>query len=79
MRVVRARYAKGSIELPPDLPERPACDVTVLFPDEAPETACADGERFRRAAGGWRMLDTEHLKERIYNARKISRRERPTL
>jgi len=79
MRVVKARYAKGKIELPADLPDREPCEVTVLFPDEAGEHAAAAPERFRRAAGAWRQVDTEALKKRIYEARSISHRPRPTL
>jgi hypothetical protein len=34
---------------------------------------------FRSAAGGWADIDTDHLKEMIYESRKINSRPRPAL
>ncbi len=79
MRAIKARYADGRIELPPDLPEREPCEVTVLFPDAGTESDEARREALHRAAGAWSHLDTEKLKKDIYAARKISTRPAPEL
>jgi len=79
MRAVKAKYAKGKVVLPSGLPKHLSCDVTVLFPSGDERSADTNGERFRRAAGVWRTMDTEDLKVRVYQARKVSRRRTPTL
>jgi hypothetical protein len=79
MPAIKARYSKGKIELPPGLPEHEPCEVTVLFP-EANEKGKEEKRRaLRESAGVWRHLDTEALKKRIYEARRISRRPKPEL
>jgi hypothetical protein len=79
MRAIKAKYTDGRIELPPDLPEREPCEVTVVFPDDEAESGEAKREALRRAAGTWSHLDTEKLKKDIYAARKISTRPKPGL
>lgn len=79
MRAVKARYSNGRIELPPDVPEHEPCEVTVLFPDSCGAATDLDDEAFVRAAGGWKDMDCEELKRRIYEARKVSLRPKPQL
>jgi len=69
VRVVKARYELGSIDVP--LNERPAspCEVLVIFPDDEPEAEEERRKRFRAAAGGWRDMDTDKLIADIYAAR----------
>jgi len=79
MVAIKAKYEDGRITLPPDLPRRPACEVTILFPDETGGARPRDRELMRSAAGGWADMDTERLKRDIYEARKISTRKPPKL
>lgn len=77
MRSVKARYANGKVSLPTGFAGHPACEVTILFPNEEGRTAESEGERFRRSAGAWRKLDTEGMKKRIGESRRVSLRRRP--
>jgi len=70
MVAIKAKYENGRITLPPDLPRRPACEVTILFPDETGGARRRDRERMRSAAGGWAdHVDCEKLKKLIYLSR----------
>lgn len=79
MVVIKAKYANGRIVLPPDVPRREPCEVTVLFPEAESDRDGGDRERFRRAAGSWADMDTEKLIADIYAARRISTRKPPEL